>query len=60
FAYEPGQAGGSMPAVMNAANEVAVEAFLQKILGFLTVAALIEQAMNHHTVLARPSVQEIL
>lgn len=45
--------GGSMPAVMNAANEVAVEAFLQKRIGFLTVEDLIEKAMNHHNVIAR-------
>ena len=43
FAYEAGKAGGSMPAVMNAANEVAVEAFLQKRIGFLTVEDLIEK-----------------
>ena len=30
FAYEAGKAGGSMPAVMNAANEVAVEAFYKR------------------------------
>ncbi|MDA1770400.1 1-deoxy-D-xylulose-5-phosphate reductoisomerase [Bacillus cereus] len=60
FAYEAGKAGGSMPAVMNAANEVAVEAFLQKRIGFLTVEDLIEKAMNHHNVIARPSLEEIL
>ena len=60
FAYEAGKAGGSMPAVMNAANEVAVEAFLQKRIDFLTVEDLIEKAMNHHNVIARPSLEEIL
>ncbi|PFJ18537.1 1-deoxy-D-xylulose-5-phosphate reductoisomerase [Bacillus cereus] len=60
FAYEAGKKGGSMPAVMNAANEVAVEAFLQKRIGFLTVEDLIEKAMNHHNVIARPSLEEIL
>ncbi|MCQ6525426.1 1-deoxy-D-xylulose-5-phosphate reductoisomerase [Bacillus mycoides] len=59
FAYEAGKTGGSMPAVMNAANEVAVEAFLQKRIGFLTVEDLIEKAMHHHTVIARPSLEEI-
>lgn len=48
-----------MPAVMNAANEVAVEAFTKEI-GFLTVEDLIEKAMNHHNVIARPSLEEIL
>ncbi|PFK46123.1 1-deoxy-D-xylulose-5-phosphate reductoisomerase [Bacillus cereus] len=59
FAYEAGKMGGSMPAVMNAANEVAVEAFLQKKIGFLTVEDLIEKAMHHHNVIARPSLEEI-
>lgn len=59
FAYEAGKAGGSMPAVMNAANEVAVK-LLQKRIGFLTVEDLIEKAMNHHNVIARPSLEEIL
>ena len=54
FAYEAGKTGGSMPAVMNATNEVAVEAFTKRI-GFLTVEDLIEKAMNHHNVIARPS-----
>ncbi|MEH7456903.1 1-deoxy-D-xylulose-5-phosphate reductoisomerase [Bacillus pseudomycoides] len=59
FAYEAGKTGGSMPAVMNAANEVAVAAFLQKKIGFLAVEDLIEKAMHHHNVIARPSLEEI-
>lgn len=59
FAYEAGKAGGSMPTVMNAANEAAVEAFLQRKIGFLTVEDLIEKAMHHHNVIACPSLEEI-
>ncbi len=59
FAYEAGKMGGSMPTVMNAANEAAVEAFLQKKISFLTVEELIEKAMHHHNVIARPSLEEI-
>ena len=42
--------GGTMPAVMNAANEVAVELFLNNQIGFLDIARRIEQAMNAHDV----------
>ncbi|MEJ2586956.1 MAG: 1-deoxy-D-xylulose-5-phosphate reductoisomerase [Deltaproteobacteria bacterium] len=42
--------GGSMPAVLNAANEVAVEAFLNGRIGFLDIPSLIEKTMSaHHT-----------
>lgn len=48
LAYEALDTGGSLPAVMNAANEVAVEAFLQNRIGFLGIARLIEAVMKHH------------
>ncbi|CAM4021679.1 1-deoxy-D-xylulose 5-phosphate reductoisomerase [Bacillus manliponensis] len=59
FAYEAGKTGGSMPTVMNAANEAAVEAFLQRKIGFLAVEDLIEKAMHHHNVISRPSLEDI-
>ncbi|WP_369903014.1 1-deoxy-D-xylulose-5-phosphate reductoisomerase [Bacillus manliponensis] len=59
FAYEAGKTGGSMPTVMNAANEAAVEAFLQRKIGFLAVEDLIEKAMHHHNVISRPSLENI-
>ncbi len=45
LAYRAIEAGGSMPAVLNAANEVAVAAFLEKRLGFLQISQLIERVM---------------
>ncbi|HEY6635417.1 MAG TPA: 1-deoxy-D-xylulose-5-phosphate reductoisomerase, partial [Acidimicrobiia bacterium] len=45
IAYEAGRAGGSSPAVMNAADEVAVEAFLQGRLGFLGIADVVERTL---------------
>lgn len=59
FAYEAGRTGGSLPAVMNAANEAAVAAFLQGKIGFLTIEELIEKAMHHHSVISHPSLDEI-
>lgn len=46
LAYQAIQAGGSMPAVLNAANEIAVSAFLQEQMAFLQIPQLIEQVMQ--------------
>jgi 1-deoxy-D-xylulose-5-phosphate reductoisomerase len=48
LAYEALDAGGSMPVVLNAANEVAVEAFLDGRIGFTAIPAMIERAMTAH------------
>lgn len=48
LAYEALKGGGSLPAVMNAANEVAVEAFLKQRLGFSGIPRLIERVMENH------------
>jgi 1-deoxy-D-xylulose-5-phosphate reductoisomerase len=45
LAYESLNAGGSAPAVLNAANEVAVSAFLQRRIGFLAIPTLVEAAL---------------
>jgi len=50
LAYRALRAGGTLPVVLNAANEVAVEAFLDAKLGFRSISVLIERAMNAHTV----------
>ena len=46
LAYEAGRAGGTAPVVLNAANEVAVQAFLDGKLGFLGITDLVEEALN--------------
>jgi len=46
IAYEAGRAGGSSPAVMNAADEMAVEAFLQGRLGFLGISDVVARALE--------------
>jgi 1-deoxy-D-xylulose-5-phosphate reductoisomerase len=48
FAYQALQAGGTYPAVLNAANEVAVELFLSGRVTFLDIPALIARAMDSH------------
>lgn len=47
LAIEAGNTGGTLPAVMNAANEIAVAAFLAEQIPYLGIAALVEQAMEH-------------
>lgn len=48
LARSAAEAGGTMPAVLNAANEVAVEAFLERRLSFLNIAAVIESVLDKH------------
>jgi 1-deoxy-D-xylulose-5-phosphate reductoisomerase len=48
LAYRALRAGGTLPAVLNAANEVAVEAFLHGTLGFTSIPRVIEQTMDAH------------
>ena len=52
--------GGTMPAVLNAANEVAVEAFLEEKLPFMQISRLIENVMTLHSVKASPEIEDIL
>ena len=49
LAYTAGRTGGTMPCVMNAANEIAVEAFLAGSLGFLGIYDIIEETMAAHS-----------
>jgi 1-deoxy-D-xylulose-5-phosphate reductoisomerase len=48
LALEAGRAGGTVPAAMNAANEVAVAAFLDGRLGFTGIDAVVDTVMNEH------------
>jgi 1-deoxy-D-xylulose-5-phosphate reductoisomerase len=50
LAYRALGSGGTMPAVLNAANEVAVDAFLERRLGFSDIPRIVELAMDAHSV----------
>ena len=52
--------GGTMPAVLNAANEVAVEKFLRGEIGFTAVPLWIEEAMARHNPINNPAIDDIL
>lgn len=59
LAYEAGKIGGSMPCVMNAANEIAVEAFLNEQISFLDIYDIIEEAMQSHITLVEPELEDL-
>ncbi len=60
LARRAGETGGTLPAVMNAANEVAVGAFLDRQLRFPQIWQLVEQVMDRHTAVAHPDLNAIL
>ncbi|MGH7770844.1 MAG: 1-deoxy-D-xylulose-5-phosphate reductoisomerase [Candidatus Binatia bacterium] len=60
LAYQALAEGGTMPAVLNAANEIAVAAFLQRRIGFREIHRLIEKTMEAHTKKHPTELQEIL
>ncbi|MBO5998950.1 MAG: 1-deoxy-D-xylulose-5-phosphate reductoisomerase [Lachnospiraceae bacterium] len=59
LAYRAAKAGGSMPAVFNAANEKAVKRFLQGEIRFPGIYEIIEEAMDSHHVISDPGIDEI-
>ena len=50
--------GGNSPCVLNAANEIAVWAFLQNRIGFLDITAVIEKTLEHIPFIEKPTIQE--
>ena len=60
LARRAGKEGGTLPAVLNAANEVAVQAFCDKQIGFTDITDVVRQAMQAHDILATPSLEEII
>ncbi len=60
YAFEACRQKGTLPAVMNAANEAAVSAFLEKRIGFLDIFRLVSTAMEHHTRIDNPDLLSII
>lgn len=60
LALDAGRYGGTYPAVLCAADEIAVQLFLSKKIGFLDIAPLIEDALQEHQGISNPTVDEIL
>jgi 1-deoxy-D-xylulose-5-phosphate reductoisomerase len=60
LARRAGEIGGTLPAVMNAANEIAVAAFLDRKVRFPEIWRIVEQVMNQHPPVAHPDLDAIL
>jgi len=60
LARRAGEVGGTLPAVLNAANEVAVEAFCQRRISFPQITEVVARAMERHEGVAHPDLKDIL
>ena len=60
LARRAGDVGGTLPAVLNAANEVAVEAFCDRQLSYMGITESVAAVMAAHEVVAQPALEEIL
>ncbi|EIA20710.1 1-deoxy-D-xylulose-5-phosphate reductoisomerase [Listeria fleischmannii] len=60
LAFQAGKIGGTMPTVLNAANEIAVAGFLNGQVAFQGIEAVVENAMHNHQVIPNPSLDTIL
>ncbi|MFM7731215.1 MAG: 1-deoxy-D-xylulose-5-phosphate reductoisomerase, partial [Flavobacteriales bacterium] len=60
LAYEAMRLGGTVPCVMNAANEVAVQAFLEDRIGFLEIPSMIEGMMESMEFIQQPTLEDFI
>ena len=60
LAFEAGRKGGSLPTVLNAANEAAVAMFLERKIKYLQIPEMICCCMERHQNIADPTVEQIL
>lgn len=60
LAREAGEKGGTLPAVFNAANEVAVDAFCNRRITFDQIPVLVARTMREHTLVEQPTLEQIL
>ena len=60
FAFRALNTGGTLPAVMNAANEIAVDKFVKNKISFVDIWDVIKKTMDAHSTILNPSLQEII
>jgi 1-deoxy-D-xylulose-5-phosphate reductoisomerase len=60
FAFKALDQGGNMACILNAANEIAVDAFLKEQIGFLQMSDLLEYCMSHGTFLGQPTLEDYI
>ncbi len=56
--YDAIEMGGNMPCILNAANEIAVELFLQNKIGFLQISSMVEQTMQKSVFIKNPTLED--
>jgi len=59
LAFQAGRTGGTLPCVLNAANEIAVNAFLAGTISFLAITTVIERTVESHQVIFQPSLTDL-
>ena len=60
LARQAGEIGGTLPAVLNAANEIAVEAFVNRKINFPQITETVRRTMTAHKIVAHPTLDQIL
>jgi 1-deoxy-D-xylulose-5-phosphate reductoisomerase len=60
LARRAGEVGGTLPAVLNAANEVAVEAFVNRKINFPQITEMVRRVMDAHKIVPHPTLEQIL
>lgn len=60
YAYTAGKAGGTFPAVLNAANEIAVYSFLKGKIPFLAISQVVAAVLDQHQNISQPNLEAIL
>jgi 1-deoxy-D-xylulose-5-phosphate reductoisomerase len=60
LARRAGKIGGTLPAVLNATNEIAVEAFVNRKINFLQITEVVRKAMDAHKTISQPTLEQIL
>jgi 1-deoxy-D-xylulose-5-phosphate reductoisomerase len=58
--YRAAKAGGTMGAVLNASNEIAVDRFVSRKIPFLKIFEIVKTVMDRHAVVAKPSLEDVL
>ena len=60
LARRAGEVGGTLPAVLNAANEIAVEAFVNRKINFPQISEIVGGVMERHQLIEHPTLEQIL
>jgi len=60
LAYSAMKTSGNMPCIMNAANEIAVDAFLNRKISFVDIANIVEEAMEQGEIIKKPTIEDYL